>query len=64
MGTNASDGKSQIAPVRQIEGKEYQGRETREKCVGGYIHKITVDVYCCPLEEVVVSDEKTETKCP
>jgi hypothetical protein len=50
-------------PVQIIEGKEYQGRTTKKKCIDGFIHILTVDVYCCPFEEIIVKDEPTDVKC-
>ena len=50
-------------PVKIIPGKEYQGRTIKNKCIDGYIHTLTVDVYCCPFEEIIVNDEKTGQQC-
>ncbi len=54
---------SSSIPVKTIAGKEYQGRTTVKKCIDGYIHILTIDIYCCPFEEVIVKDEKTDQQC-
>jgi len=62
--TQPSDPKENVdPPVKNIDGKDYQGRTTKEKCIDGVVHILTVDVYCCPFEEVVVSDQLTNRRC-
>ena len=55
---------NELPQPKIIPNKEYQGRTVEEKCINGYIHRITVDVYCCPFERIVVKDEQTDKKCP
>ena len=52
-----------LPPAQTIAGKDYQGRVTKQKCINGFIHKLTIDVYCCPFEEIIVNDENTNVQC-